>query len=100
MAQVRALQPDFGVHSLTSWQDDPAWQPLRELTERLLTTYDWGEAFVALNLCAKPLLDDLFMTQLPLLAKDRADFLFGQIPPSLPRSGRRHRQWTPARLAG
>ena len=39
----------------------PAWQPLRELIERLLVTYDWGEAFAALNLGAKPVLDAFFL---------------------------------------
>src|SRR5439155_20695750 len=37
-----------GVRS--RWMTDPAWQPLRETVERLLVTYDWGEAFTALNL--------------------------------------------------
>jgi len=30
------------------WENDPLWQPLRQFVERLLVTYDWGEAFVAL----------------------------------------------------
>lgn len=99
MAQIRLVRPDFGARSLTIWQDDPVWQPLRELVERLLVTYDWGEAVVALNVCAKPVLDDLFMVQLPLAARQRGDFLFGQIASSLARDCEWHRQWTASLLA-
>ncbi|HVR60576.1 MAG TPA: toluene hydroxylase [Polyangia bacterium] len=99
MAQIRLARPDFGARSLAIWQDDPVWQPLRELVERLLTTYDWGEAMVALNVCAKPVLDDLFMVQLPIAARERGDFLLGQITSSLARDCEWHRQWTAALLA-
>lgn len=33
-----------------AWQSDPVWQPLRELTERMLVTKDWFELLVAQNL--------------------------------------------------
>ena len=33
-----------------AWQTDAAWQPMRELTENMLTTEDWFELFVAQNL--------------------------------------------------
>jgi hypothetical protein len=46
------------------WEDDPAWQPLRECLERLLVAYDWGEAFVALNLCVKPAHDAVLIDAL------------------------------------
>lgn len=49
---------EFGAQSKGEWQSAPAWQPLREAVERLLVTYDWGEAFVGLNLCLKPALDE------------------------------------------
>lgn len=41
------------------WETDPLWQPARDTLERLLLAYDWGEAFVALNLVIKPALDAL-----------------------------------------
>ena len=56
MQETRA--PDFGAQSKGEWQSAPAWQPLREAVERLLVAYDWGEAFVGLNLCLKPVLDE------------------------------------------
>jgi hypothetical protein len=37
--------------------------------ETLLVTWDWGEAFVALQLALKPALDELFMTHLGRLAR-------------------------------
>ncbi len=47
MAQLRRSRPSFGDDGARSCgRRDPAWQPLRELIERLLVTYDWGEAFV------------------------------------------------------
>jgi hypothetical protein len=49
---------EFGAQSKGEWQTAPAWQPLREAVERLLVAYDWGEAFVGLNLCLKPALDE------------------------------------------
>ena len=32
-----------------AWQQDAAWQPMRELVENMLTTQDWFELFVAQN---------------------------------------------------
>ncbi|MEA2699607.1 MAG: toluene monooxygenase system protein [Myxococcales bacterium] len=99
MAQIRLVRPSFGDHSLQAWQEDPVWQPLRELVERLLVTFDWGEAFVALNVCVKPLLDDLFLAQLPLAARRREDYLLSQIFSSLSRDCDWHQQWTAALMA-
>ncbi|MCU1295248.1 MAG: Phenol hydroxylase, oxygenase component DmpL, partial [Bryobacterales bacterium] len=55
--RVRQLQitfPWFAEDSRARWQHDPLWQPLREVIEKLLTTWDWGECFVVLNLVLKP----------------------------------------------
>lgn len=57
----------------TTWETDPAWQPLRECLEQLLVAYDWGEALVALNLCVKPAHDALFVTQLAEAARAAGD---------------------------
>ena len=37
-----------------AWENAAAFQPLRELIERALVTYDWGEAFVVTNSVIKP----------------------------------------------
>ena len=57
------------------WEFDDAWQPARETLERLLVAYDWGEAFVAVNLVVKPALDALFKEALASLAAANGDGL-------------------------
>jgi hypothetical protein len=96
MAQLQQLAPSFGAEGRARWEGDAAWQPLRELVERMLVTYDWGEAFTALNLCAKPLLDDLLMVQLPTVARGHQDYLLGQLFSSLARDCDWHGRWSAA----
>ena len=48
----------FGETERRTWEEEPAWQGFRELLEKTLATYDWGEHFVALNLVAKPAADE------------------------------------------
>lgn len=57
------------------WELDEAWQPAREVLERLLLAYDWGEAFTALNLVVKPTLDALFKEAFVELASVNGDGL-------------------------
>lgn len=57
------------------WELDPLWQPARETLERLLVAYDWGEAFVALNLAVKPALDALLKEVLVNVAGEYGDGL-------------------------
>ena len=54
--ELQLAHPDrgFAKTERQSWEEDPAWQGLRELAEKSLATYDWGESFVALNLITKP----------------------------------------------
>jgi toluene monooxygenase system protein E len=69
---------------------------LRQFVERLLVTYDWGEAFVALNLVLKPMIDDLLLKHTSDLALDHNDHLLGQIFYSLNEDCQWHRQWSQA----
>ena len=96
MAQLRGGDPSFGADGRARFQTDASWQPLRKLVESLLVTYDWAEAFVALNVCVKPLVDELFMVELPAVAKTSGDFLLGQIFSSLDEDCQWHKQWTAA----
>ncbi|SBW22537.1 aromatic/alkene monooxygenase hydroxylase subunit beta [Protofrankia symbiont of Coriaria ruscifolia] len=61
------------------WEDDPAWQPVRETLERLLLAYDWAEAFTVLNLVVKPALDTLLKTAFADLADANGDGLTAQL---------------------
>jgi toluene monooxygenase system protein E len=61
------------------WEDDPAWQPTRQVLETLLLAYDWGEAFTALDLVVKPALDAFFKGALADLALANGDGLTAQL---------------------
>ena len=92
--QLQLIYPGFGADSKTLWQTDMLWQPLREVVEKLLITYDWAESFVGLNLVLKPLVDELFMKYLSDVALREDDYLLGQIFYSLNEDCRWHRQWS------
>ena len=97
--RVRQLQfafPGFAADSKSLWEHGPRWQPLRRFVERLLVTYDWGEAFVALNLVLKPMIDDLFLKHTSDLALGHNDHLLGQMFYSLNEDCQWHRQWSRA----
>jgi toluene monooxygenase system protein E len=94
--QLQHLYPDFATDSKARWQTDPLWQPLRLAIEKLLICYDWAEAFVALNLVLKPLLDEVFMSYLSDLALREGDHLLGQVFYSLNEDCRWHREWSQA----
>lgn len=92
--QVQIAHPGFGARSRAVWEGDPVWQPLRECVEKLLVTYDWAEAFTGLNLCLKPLMDDLLTTHLASLAARSGDYRLGEILSSLAEDCLWHRQWS------
>jgi toluene monooxygenase system protein E len=96
MRQLQETYPAFGHDARARWQDDPPWQPLREALERLLVTWDWGEALVALQLVVKPAFDELFMTQLGRLARASGDDVLERMLFSLDADCRWHRQWSAA----
>jgi toluene monooxygenase system protein E len=96
MAQLRRAHPGIGDDARMLWGRDPAWQPLRELVERLLTTWDWGEAFAALQLCVAPILDELALVELAAASRAAGDYHLGQICGSLLDDGRWHRAWSGA----
>jgi toluene monooxygenase system protein E len=94
MRQLQVTHPDFGSAALQIWQDDPMWQPLREVIENLLITWDWGEALVALQFVLKPAFDGLFMTQFARLARAAGDDVLARIFISLDEDCAWHRAWS------
>jgi toluene monooxygenase system protein E len=94
MAQIRRVHPAFGDDARERWQADPAWQPTRRLVERLLVTWDWGEAFVGLNLCAKVVLDEVLLQVVPRAAGAAGDPLFAELAFSLWEDSDWHRRWS------
>jgi toluene monooxygenase system protein E len=93
-ALLEARAPGTAERSRAAWTSDPAWQPLRALLERLLVTYDWGEAFVALNLCLKPAFDELFVGDLARRAAAAGDGAFAEVLRALHDDCRWHRDWS------
>jgi hypothetical protein len=99
MAQIRRVRPAFGAASRQLWERDPMWQPVRCCVERLLVTYDWGEALTALSLCVKPVSDFFFMDEVPLLVKARGDHKLQEMFMLLGEDCAWHREWSGALLS-
>ncbi|MDR3464867.1 MAG: toluene hydroxylase [Xanthobacteraceae bacterium] len=57
------------------WTQAPQWQGLRELIEKQLIAFDWGEAFVSRNLVVRPIFDHVFNAEIAGLAKANGDDL-------------------------
>jgi toluene monooxygenase system protein E len=96
MRQLQLRRAEFGRGAREQWQTHAAWQPLREVLERLLVTYDFGEALVALNLVVKPALDELFMVGFAELGLERGDHLLSQLARALYRDCQWQQNWTRA----
>lgn len=96
MHQLRKTHPSFGDNSMRVWIDSAAWQPLRRTIERLLVTYDHGEAFVALNLLLKPAFDHVFLSGLRRSADARGDAIMEKLLFSLAEDATWHRSWSAA----
>ncbi|HVY30562.1 MAG TPA: hypothetical protein VHB79_28580 [Polyangiaceae bacterium] len=75
------------------WQQAPAFQPLRQLVEQLLVTYDFGLALVSLNGVIKPIFDRLWFEQLSGVAERHHDEVLEKILGSLADDGRWHEMW-------
>jgi toluene monooxygenase system protein E len=96
--QLMLAHPGFGDDAQALWEHEPAWQPLRELIEHMLVAYEWGEAFIALELVTKPLFDEWSCTQLAWLARRERDDLLARMLLSLRDDQRWHRAWSSALL--
>jgi toluene monooxygenase system protein E len=98
MRQLQEQRAGFGEAAREQWQSHAAWQPLRRVLERLLVTYDFGEALVALEFVVKPALDELYLVEFAALAAERGDHLFAQLAHSLERDCRWQRAFSDALL--
>ena len=97
-AELRRTQPDegFGQDERRIWEDDPAWQGIREAVERLLTTFDWGEALIAMNVVVKPAIDECYLRQLGQAARRNGDELLALLNDAQWLDSERSRRWTSA----
>jgi toluene monooxygenase system protein E len=99
-AKSLALNHDAALassaHTRQRWEEDGAWQPCREAVEKMLIAYDWGEAFVALNLVVKPVCDEVFNGQLAELARAHDDDLLALMLDDFALDSQRSRDWSEA----
>jgi toluene monooxygenase system protein E len=70
-----ATSSPIGRTERATWERNEAWQPARRALEELLTAYDWGECFTAMNLVIRPTLDHILVRQLANAARDAGDEL-------------------------
>jgi toluene monooxygenase system protein E len=99
--RTRELQmawPDSGIGSAERavWEKHDGWQPARKAIEYALVSYDWGEAFTALNLVLAPTLDDVLLTQLGEVARSSGDDLTWLLTSFLAEDSRRRGRWSRA----
>ena len=95
-AELRGTRPGegFGREERRIWEDDPAWQGFREALERVLTTFDWGEALIAMNVVLKPAIDECYLRQLGQLARRNGDELLALLNDAQWLDSERSRRWT------
>lgn len=86
----------FGEKERDYWENDPAWQGFRELMEKALVAWDWGEAFTAINLVAMPAIEESVLNQLGATARAQGDTLLGLLTQAQMRDAERHRRWATA----
>jgi len=97
-AELAKTQPKagFGTDERKHWEEDAAWQGFRELLEKALIAYDWGEHFVAVNLVAKPAFDEAFLRQFGKSARRNDDMLLHFLADAALRDAERSRRWSAA----
>lgn len=86
----------FGTDEREYWEQDAIWQGYRELMEKALTIWDWGEAMVVVNLIAKPAIDEVVMRKLGEAARHNGDTLLGLLTDAQLIDVSRHRRWQAA----
>ncbi len=95
-AELAKSYPDrsFGKEERSIWENAETWQGFRELMEKVLTTYDVGEHFVACNLVAKVAFDEAFVIEFANAARRAGDDLAALISDSHARDVERSRRWS------
>ena len=94
VTQLNKTVGGFGAADRQVWENHEVWQPLRECLERMLVTWDWAEAFVALNVVLKPLLESLYVVEFAELAMANGDTRLSDFLYSFSQDATWHRDWT------
>jgi hypothetical protein len=99
MVQIAQTHAGFGAASRATWECDAAWQPMRELVERLLVAWDWTEALFVLSTIAKPALDAVTMRGLASVGRERGgDVSLEALFASFAEDAAWHLEWSRAAL--
>ena len=93
--QIAHPKRGFGQSERDNWEKSPAFQGLRELMERALIAYDWGESFVANNLVAKVAADET-LRELVVVARSFRDPVLASLADNQLRDSDRSRRWSAA----
>ncbi|MBB5916618.1 toluene monooxygenase system protein E [Nocardia transvalensis] len=99
---LQQAQPNSGIgtdRERQLWETHTDWQPTRKAVETALATYDWGEAFTALNLVLLPTLDDVLTRQFGEIARDNGDELAWLLQGFLDHDNQRRNRWSKALAA-
>ena len=96
MLDVAHEELSFGKEDRKTWEEGSAFQPLREVVEKSLVAYDWGESFCAVGLVLKPLLDEVVFIHFADLARANQDYVLHGILRNLYIDSLRHHRWTAA----
>lgn len=83
----------FGKDERHYWEQDAAWQGFRELMEKTLVAYDWAECFVALNLVAKPAIEEGMLRLLGNAGRRNGDLVMSLLADAELIDATRHRRW-------
>lgn len=96
--QLQLAHPDrgFGARDRGHWETNLGWQPARRALERVLTAYDWGECFTAINLVLRPTLDEVLLYRLGGAAQAAGDNLTWLLLENLRRDSERSGRWSAA----
>lgn len=93
--QIAHPKRKFGQSERDNWEKAPALQGLRELMEKALIAYDWGESFVANNLVAKVAADET-LRELVVVARSFRDPVLASLADNQLRDTDRSRRWSAA----
>jgi toluene monooxygenase system protein E len=99
--RTKELSKTFGDIGLGTdergyWEQDKAWQGFRELAEKALVAYDWGEAFVSLSLVLRPAMEETVLRALGAAGRHNGDTLIGMLTDAQLVDAQRHRRWAGA----
>ncbi len=97
-AELAKTFPDIGLgqDERGYWEQDKAWQGFRELAEKALVAWDWGECFTALNLVTRPAVEETVLRGLGQAARHNGDTLLGLLTDAQLLDAQRHRRWAGA----